>query len=65
MLEVRAPKEAVMAQNWEAESCGYLSHGNHIARLMDNALERGYELQVRSKKAKNQEIVEEIQLCVE
>ena len=34
---------------------GYLSHGNHIAKLMDDALERGYELQVRSKKAKNQE----------
>lgn len=34
---------------------GYLGHGNHIAKLMDDALERGYELQVRSKKAKNQE----------
>ena len=34
---------------------GYLTHGNHIAKLMDNALEQGYELQVRSKKAKNQE----------
>ena len=34
---------------------GYLSHSNDIAKLMDNALERGYELQVRSKKPKNQE----------
>ena len=34
---------------------GYCSHGNHIAELINNALERGYGLQVRSKKAKNQE----------
>ena len=34
---------------------GYLSHGNHLAKHMNNTLERGYELQVRYKKAKNQE----------
>lgn len=34
---------------------GYCINGNHIAELMNKALERGYELQVRSKKAKNQE----------
>ena len=34
---------------------GYCSNGNHIAKPMDEALKRGYELQVRFKKAKNQE----------
>ena len=33
----------------------YCSNGNHIAELMDEALERGYELQMRFKQAKNQE----------
>lgn len=33
----------------------YCSNGNHIAEPMNKALGRGYELQVRCKKAKNQE----------
>ena len=49
MLEVRTPKEAVMAQNWEVESVD-TAVMVIIKQIRWMALDRGYEWQIRFKK---------------
>lgn len=42
-------------ENFQNRTLGYSIHGNHKADLIDDALDRGYELQMRFKQAKNHE----------
>lgn len=51
----RCPKGSRYGAKLGSRIREYCSNGNHIAEPMNKALGRGYELQVRCKKAKNQE----------